>query len=204
MYTKISACGYLIYIYFVWDCTSDPKYQEAQTSKFLKTLYQNHFTEKSFHRKKITERQFDRNTIWPNTVWRNAIWPKHHSIESPFDRKFILPKGHMIDFFSENDHSFDKKCHLTEKKMRTGSFDRKFIWPKVHSTGSVFFEKWSFDRMFLFEKLSFSKNCHLTDCSYSIRIVHVLNFFVAARRRERKKLFLYCHYYYSNRVENMI
>jgi hypothetical protein len=30
------------------------------------------------------------------------------------------------------------------------------------------------------------------------------NFFVAARGRERKKLFLYCHYYYSNRVENMI
>jgi hypothetical protein len=44
----------------------------------------------------------------------------------------------------------------------------------------------------------------LTDCSYSIRIVHVPNFFVAARCHERKKLFLHCHYYYSNRVENMI
>jgi hypothetical protein len=30
------------------------------------------------------------------------------------------------------------------------------------------------------------------------------NFFVATRRRERKKLFLDFHYYYSNRVENMI
>jgi hypothetical protein len=32
----------------------------------------------------------------------------------------------------------------------------------------------------------------------------VPSFFVAARRRERKKMFLYCHYYYSNLVENMI
>jgi hypothetical protein len=32
----------------------------------------------------------------------------------------------------------------------------------------------------------------------------VLNFFVAARRRERKTLFLYCQYYYSNLVENII
>jgi hypothetical protein len=40
---------------------------------------------------------------------------------TPFDRKFILPKGHMADFFSENGHltesAFDKKCHLTEKKI---------------------------------------------------------------------------------------
>jgi hypothetical protein len=53
----------------------------------------------------------------------------------------------------------------------------------------------SFDRKF------FSKNGHLTNCSHSIRIVHVRNFFVtAARRRERIKLFLYCYYYYFNRV----
>jgi hypothetical protein len=120
--------------------------------------------------------------------------------------------------------SFDRK------KNRTRSFNRKFIWPKVHLTES-FFWKWSFDRKvigpkvhltesfsremviwlkghltecFFCEKLSFSKNFYLTDCSYSIRIVHVPNFFVTARHRERKKLFLYCHYYYSNRVENII
>jgi hypothetical protein len=40
--------------------------------------------------------------------------------------------------------------------------------------------------------------------SYSIRIAHVPKFFVAARCRKRKKLFLYCHYSYSNRVEHMI
>jgi hypothetical protein len=32
----------------------------------------------------------------------------------------------------------------------------------------------------------------------------VSNFFVTARRRERKKLLLYCHFYYSNRVDNII
>jgi hypothetical protein len=42
--------------------------------------------------------------------------------------------------------------------------------------------------MFSFEKLSFSKNHHLTDCAYSIRILRVPNFFVAARRRKRKKI----------------
>jgi hypothetical protein len=109
--------------------------------------------------------------------------------------------------------------------MRTRSFDRKFIWPKAlsendHLTESLFqkmviwpkdfFEKWLFDRkvvwpiVFFFEKLSFSNNFHLTDCSYFIRIVHVFNFFVAARHSERKKLFLYCHHYYFNRVENVI
>jgi hypothetical protein len=62
----------------------------------------------------------------------------------------------------------------------------------------------SFDRMVFFLKNGRFR-FHLTDCSYSIRIVvHVPNFFVAARRRERKKMFLYCHYYYSNRVEKMI
>jgi hypothetical protein len=44
-----------------------------------------------------------------------------------------------------------------------------------------------------------------TILTYSIRIVHVPNFFVDARRRGRKKLFLYSHYYYYfNRLENMI
>jgi hypothetical protein len=32
----------------------------------------------------------------------------------------------------------------------------------------------------------------------------VPNFFVAARRRERKKIFLYCHFFNSNREKNMI
>jgi hypothetical protein len=65
------------------------------------------------------------------TSWMNIV----HLTESPFnrrpfDRKFILPKGHKT-IFSENGHlpesNFDKKCHLTEKKLRTRSFDRKFI-----------------------------------------------------------------------------
>jgi hypothetical protein len=30
------------------------------------------------------------------------------------------------------------------------------------------------------------------------------NFFVAATRHARKKLFLNCHYYYSNHEENMV
>jgi hypothetical protein len=71
-----------------------------------------------------------------------------------------------------------KNCHLTER---------------------------SFDRMFFFLKnCRFRKKNLLTDCSYSIRIVHVPNFFITNRRRKRKNFFLYCHYYYSSRVENMI
>jgi hypothetical protein len=108
-----------------------------------------------------------------------------------FDRNFIWPK------------TFSGNYHLTEK-----SFDRKVIWPKVYLTESLFRKMliWPKGHLtdFFFLNLSFSKNCRLTDCSYTIRIVHVPNFFVAARRSWRKKWFLYYHYYYSNRVENMI
>jgi hypothetical protein len=59
---------------------------------------------------------------------------------TPFDRKFILPNGHMTNF-SENGHLtesiFDKKCHLAEKNCAQGrltensfdriSFDQKFF-----------------------------------------------------------------------------
>jgi hypothetical protein len=131
----------------------------------------------SLYRKIISPKNFDRKAIWPNTIWPNVIWPKVNSTESPFnrapfDRKFILPKGHLTDLFSENDHltesTFDKKCHLTEKNCEQGpkihltesffwkwSFDQKVIWPKGHLTER------SFDRMFFFEKLSFSKHFHM-------------------------------------------
>jgi hypothetical protein len=68
---------------------------------------------------------------------RKFIQPKSPFNRTPFDRKFILPKGHMTDFYSENGHltesTLDKKCHLTEKKLRTRSFDRKFISSKAFS-----------------------------------------------------------------------
>jgi hypothetical protein len=111
----------------------------------------------------------------------------------------------MTNYFSENSHltesTFEKKRHLAEKillkvvwpkiHLTESSFDRKLflkmiIWPKSHLTEDsferkLFSKKWSLDRKvictFFFDKLSFSKNCHLTDCSYSIRIVHVPNFF---------------------------
>jgi hypothetical protein len=138
----------------------------------------------------------------------NAIWPNVHSTESPFnrtpfDRKFILPKGHMTDFF----FFFFQKMVIWPNRLST----KNVIWPKIQLTESSYNRKlflkmiiWSnryltegsFDQKlfsknghltecFFFEKLSFSKNCHLTDWSYFIRIVHVPNFFVA-RRRERK------------------
>jgi hypothetical protein len=133
--------------------------------KILKVL--DHFTEKSFHRNILTERPFDRNTIWPNTIWPNAIWPKVHSTESPFnrtpfDRKFILPKGHMTDFFFSK-WSFDriyfrqKMSFDRKKKLRTRSFERKFIWPKVHLTES------------------FSENDHLTERSFDWMYFFFLN-----------------------------
>jgi hypothetical protein len=62
---------------------------------------------------------------------------------TPFDRKFILPKGHMTDFFSENGHltesTFDKKFHLTEKICAQGrSFDRKLFSKNGHLTDRSF------------------------------------------------------------------
>jgi hypothetical protein len=113
-----------------------------------------YFTEKSFHRKFLTERPFDRNIIWPNTVWPNAISPKVHSIESPFnrtpfDRKFILPKGHMTDFFFEKmviwpnliskKNVIWQKVHLTESSFDRKCFLKMIIWPRGHSTESRLF-----------------------------------------------------------------
>jgi hypothetical protein len=80
------------------------------------------------------------------------------------------------------------KFYLTVSACDRKLFLKMIIWPKVHLTKS-FFQKmviW-FDRLFFFDKLLFSKNCHLTDCSYSIRIVHVPNFFVTAKRQWKKK-----------------
>jgi hypothetical protein len=92
-----------------------------------------HFTEKSFYRIFLTKRHltetpfdrtsFDRPPFDRMPFDRNTIWPNR--------RKFILLKGHITGFFSENGHltesTFDKKCHLTEKKLRRRSFDRKCI-----------------------------------------------------------------------------
>jgi hypothetical protein len=203
-----------------WSLTDnflDPKFQNFKSNNDAfkpskqSTFSGSHFTEKSFHRNFLTEGHltetpfdrtpfdqmpFDRKFIRPNhrlterrlieiSFYRMAdffqkmvIWPNLLST-----KKFIWPKKitHKVVWpkaFSDNDH-------LTER-----SFDRKIIWPKGHLT-------------YFFFKLSFSKNCQQS-CSYSIWIVHVPNFFVAARRRERKELFLYCNYYYSNRVENII
>jgi hypothetical protein len=121
-----------------------------------------HFTEKSFHRKNLTERPFDQNTIWPNTVWPNAIWPKVRSTESPFDRKFILLKGHMTDFlfrkWSFDQIYFQQKMSIDRKKLRTrstrlteNSFDRKLIWPKAFSENDHLTDR-SFDRKFIWPK----------------------------------------------------
>jgi hypothetical protein len=117
----------------------------------------------SLYRKIISSKFFDRNTIWPNTVWPNAIWPKVHSTESPFnqtpfDRMFILPKGHMTDFFQKMiiwPNLLSTKNVIWPKKLHTRSFDRKFIWPKVQLFlkmikfiwPKAFFDKWSFDEL---------------------------------------------------------
>jgi hypothetical protein len=151
--------------------------QKALTAKFLasilKILKFRIFRRGSgsLYRKIISPKFFDRNTIWPNTVWPNAIWPKVHSTESPFnwtlfDRKFILPKGHMTHFFQKMviwPNLLSTKNVIWPVKIalkvvwskvlwpRAFSFDRKVIWPKVHLTES-FFEKLSFDRKNAFGK----------------------------------------------------
>jgi hypothetical protein len=182
---------------------------------FWITLPKNHFTEFLW--------PFDRNTIWPN-----RRLTEHLLTESLFYRKVIWPFC-----FSKNgnftEYSFDRKNHLTEKKLRLtkNSFAWKFIWPKAFTENGhltersfdrkftwpkAFFEKWSFDRKIIWPKghlnersfdlyfwnivvwpkVFFSKYCHLTDCSYSIRKVCMPNFFVTTRRRERF-FFLFCH-----------
>jgi hypothetical protein len=123
--------------------------------RFFPLRVLDHFTEKSFYRiflterylaeHHLTEKPFDWNNIWPYTVWPNAVWPKHHLTESPFnptsfDRKFILPKGHMTDFFFRK-WSLDR-INLRQKN----SFDwkkiaQKVVWPKIHLTKSSFDRK---------------------------------------------------------------
>jgi hypothetical protein len=151
----------------VWNIENWVCYCSYAQQKFMVL---DHFTEKSFHRKFLTERPFDRKFILPNCRLSERCLT-----ESLFYRKVIWPI-----FISENGHltesTFDKKCHLTEKKLGISSFisfiwpkafsennhlterssDRKFVWPKA------IFEKWSFDQIFYF-KWSFSKNWHLTD-----------------------------------------
>jgi hypothetical protein len=147
---------------------------------------ENHFT------KILIERPFDRNIIWPNTNWPYTVWPKVHSTESPFnwtpfDRKFILPKGHMTDFFQKmviwanllsTKNVMCPKKNCAQGRLTENSFDQKFICPKAFYEYDHLTES-SSDQNF------FSKKYHLTDCSYSIRIVHQPNFFVAARHHER-------------------
>jgi hypothetical protein len=104
---------------------------------------------------------FDRKAIWPKHFLTEHRLTECHFTESSFDRIAVKPtpvdrKVIRPIFFSENGHltksSFDKKCHLTEKKLRIRSFDRKFIWPKVQLTES-FFWKWSFDRKVISPKV---------------------------------------------------
>jgi hypothetical protein len=110
---------------------------------------------------------------------------------------FFFRKWSFVQIYFRQKMSFDRKKNCAQGRFNEKSFDGKLFSRNGHLTEKS-------PEFFFFEKLSFSKNFHLTDCSYSIRIVHVIKFFVAARRRGRKNLFLYCHYYYSNRVENMI
>jgi hypothetical protein len=74
---------------------------------------------------------FDRNTICPNTVWPNTIGP----------------------------NAVWLKHHLTESPFNRTPFDRKFILPKGHMTifFFFFFRKWSFDRIYFRQKMSFDR-----------------------------------------------
>jgi hypothetical protein len=141
-----------------------------------------HLTEHRLTEHHLTERPFNRNTIWPNAVWPKVHFTeKSHLAENKTYQKVVWPI-----FFGKG--SFDRKSNL-----KNLSNDRNDIWPKVHLTESFFrknghFTERSFDRMFFFKwsfdrKYFFSKKFYLTDCSYSVRILCVLNFFVAARRR---------------------
>jgi hypothetical protein len=95
-------------------------------------LTERRLTESSFYRKVIWLIFFQKMVIWPT---KNFIWPKKILHTRSFDWKFILPKGHMTNFFSENGHltesAFDKKIHLTEKNIA-----HKVVWPKIHLTES--------------------------------------------------------------------
>jgi hypothetical protein len=154
-------------------------------SWFWITLPKNHLTEIFWPKAYLTETPFDRTPFdrmpfdrMPfdrKFIWPNRRLTERRLTESSFYRKVIWPI-----FFSENGH-------LTES-----SFDKNVTWPKKNCAQGRLAES-LFDRKLFFEKWS-----------HEIRILHVPNFFVTARRHERKKMFLYCHCYYSNRVENMI
>jgi hypothetical protein len=56
-----------------------------------------------------------------------------------FDRKFISPKGHLVEKVLFWKRSFDRnffrqKNVIWPKKIDRRSFDRNFIWPKSHLT----------------------------------------------------------------------
>jgi hypothetical protein len=56
----------------------------------------------------------------------------------PFDRKFIRPNRRLTE------------RRLTERRLTESSFYRKVIKP-------IFFRKWSFDRIFFRQKMSFDR-----------------------------------------------
>jgi hypothetical protein len=81
----------------------------------------------SFYRKIISPKfsnrtPFHRKVCWPNAIWPNTVWPKDHLTETPFDRKFILPKK-VIWLKKEN-------IHLIENQFWKNNRDA--IWPKGH------------------------------------------------------------------------
>jgi hypothetical protein len=195
-------------------CTASKKYLNtrklADLGRFWISLPKNHFTENFWPKGHLTETPYDRTPFDRMPFDRKFIRPNHRLTK----RRAVWPKGHMIVFFSENGHltesTFDKKCLLTEKKLRTRLLKRKFIWPKTFSENYHLTES-SFDRklfrkmviwpkghlterviwpkghltecFFFFEKWSFLKNCHLTDCSYSIHSKkHVADFTFMVRR----------------------
>jgi hypothetical protein len=137
---------------------------------------QNSTGSESLYRKIILPKFFDRKAIWPNHHLTEHRLTECYLTESSFDWIAVKLNAVWPIFFSDNSHltesTFDKKSHLTEKNAH------KVVWPKIHWT-----ERSSFDRMFFFWKMVDFEKLYLTERSYSIRIVHVPNVFVAARCR---------------------
>jgi hypothetical protein len=107
------------------------------------------FTEKSFHRINLTERHlteksvgrtlFDRKFILPNDLLTEKKIEKGRLTETIFDKKYHLTQKKVKQRvvwpkFYLAEKSFDQKVILSKAFSEKRLVDRKFIWPKVHFT----------------------------------------------------------------------
>jgi hypothetical protein len=155
------------------------------------------------------------------------FWPKGHLTVTPFDRTLFERMPFDRKFIRPN-------RRLTERRLTESSFYRKVmwpifllkmvIWPNLLSTKNVIWPKkiahkvvWpkihltesSFDQK-LFLKMIMTECFFLKNCRFRKIIiwptVHIPleKYMCPTSSSPPGTVFLYCHYYYSNRIENII